>query len=354
MRETPYDTEAVLQELIEDHPQMLAGDDASHGPLILVRREAGVSDEEDAGARWSLDHLYLDGSGVPTLVEVKRSSDTRSRREVVAQMLDYASNAQVSFSAELMSGWLEESAKQQGTTAAETLKEAFGIDDIDSFWQTVDTNLKAERFRLVFVADSIGPELRRIIEFLNRQMSATEVLAIEVKQYVDDDGSHQTIVPRVVGDTSEARAAKGPSHRRERLDREALLAKLRDHNEASADAARAILDWADGEARVTTRYTTTAGVIEADARSLLWLLASDDRWLGHLEVSVETLTAQGGPWKDEDRVTRLLRDLADVGVDDTADPRYLTAPLESLAEPARQEQFFKLMEGTLDTLTASP
>ena len=93
MTETPYEAEKVLQELIEGHPEMLAGEDAAHGPLILVRREAGVSDREDAGARWSLDHLYLDAKGIPTLVEVKRGSDTRGRREVVAQMLDYAANA---------------------------------------------------------------------------------------------------------------------------------------------------------------------------------------------------------------------------------------------------------------------
>jgi len=96
MRETPYGAEDVLQQLIEEHPEMLGGDDAAYGSLVLVRREAGVSEREDAGARWSLDHLYLDARGIPTLVEVKRSSDTRGRREVVAQMLDYAANARVS------------------------------------------------------------------------------------------------------------------------------------------------------------------------------------------------------------------------------------------------------------------
>ena len=40
-----------------------------------------------------LDHLFLDQDGVPTIVETKRSSDNRLRKEVVAQMLDYASNA---------------------------------------------------------------------------------------------------------------------------------------------------------------------------------------------------------------------------------------------------------------------
>jgi hypothetical protein len=44
------------------------------------------------GAWWSLDHLVVDQDAVPTFVEVKRASDTPARREVVAQMLDYAAN----------------------------------------------------------------------------------------------------------------------------------------------------------------------------------------------------------------------------------------------------------------------
>src|SRR5688572_14204428 len=97
LREQTYEAETVLQELIAGHPEMLAGDDAEHGTLLLIRREAGVTDAEDGGPRWSLDHLYLDAAGVPTLVEVKRSSDTRGRREVVAQMVDYGANAATSW-----------------------------------------------------------------------------------------------------------------------------------------------------------------------------------------------------------------------------------------------------------------
>jgi hypothetical protein len=33
----------------------------------------------DSATRWSLDHLFLDADGIPTLVEVKRGSDTRYR-----------------------------------------------------------------------------------------------------------------------------------------------------------------------------------------------------------------------------------------------------------------------------------
>jgi hypothetical protein len=52
----------------------------------------GVPADGDSGDRWSLDHLFADQDAIPTFVEVKRSTDTRIRREVVAQMLDYAAN----------------------------------------------------------------------------------------------------------------------------------------------------------------------------------------------------------------------------------------------------------------------
>src|SRR5437763_1643105 len=110
-------------------------------------------------------------------------------------MLDYAANAKLSFDAPRLATWLEESS---GQSAAEALLEVLGVDDPDAFWDTVAANLEDERFRLIFVSDAIPPELRQIIEFLNGQMTRTDVLAIEVKQYVDEEGRHQTIVPRLI------------------------------------------------------------------------------------------------------------------------------------------------------------
>ncbi len=52
-----------------------------------------MASEAQGSDRWSVDDLFVDQDAVPTLVEVKRSSDTRIRREVVGQMLDYAANA---------------------------------------------------------------------------------------------------------------------------------------------------------------------------------------------------------------------------------------------------------------------
>ena len=59
----------------------------------------------------------------------------------------------------------------------------------------------------MFVSDIIPPELRRVIEFLNERMSPTEVLGVEIKQYVGD-GNLTTLVPRVVGQTEQARTQK--------------------------------------------------------------------------------------------------------------------------------------------------
>ena len=93
MIEESYALEDHLQELIERHPNLLAGDQVnpdSPRRWLMLSREVAVPGEEGGAGRWSLDHLLLDQDAIPTLIEVKRSSDSRIRREVVGQMLDYA------------------------------------------------------------------------------------------------------------------------------------------------------------------------------------------------------------------------------------------------------------------------
>lgn len=56
------------------------------------------------------------------------------------------------------------------------------------------------------MADLIPPELLSVIEFLNDQMTRTEVLGIEVRQFTS--GSDRLVTPTVVGRTREAAKAK--------------------------------------------------------------------------------------------------------------------------------------------------
>ena len=248
MRQEGYLLEAHLQDLLAKYPSLLAGEGvnpASPRRWLLVRKEAGLADSEDGGMRWSLDHLFFDQDAVPTLVEVKRSSDTRIRREVIGQMLDYAANAVVYLPVEQIRSWFEERCSRQGRDPADVMAEAFGpAVDPAAFWQDAKTNLQAGRIRLVFVADEIPAELQRIVEFLNGQMDPAEVLAIAIPQFVGRDASGndmKTLVPTVIGRTAEAERKKSISRGPGRQwDEEAFFAGLAE----GGDVARALQAWA--------------------------------------------------------------------------------------------------------------
>jgi hypothetical protein len=248
MEETTYDSENLLQKLLADHPDLLAGDqiDAEEPRRwLLVTREMAVPGEQDGAGRWSLDHLFLDQDAIPTLVEVKRSSDTRIRREVIGQMLDYAANAVAYLPVEEIKAKFESRCKDDGVVPEAELAEFLGEgQDASTFWQSVKTNLQAGRVRLLFIADEIPPELRRVVEFLNSQMDPAEVLAIEVKQFVGEN--LKTLVPRVLGQTEKALGRKIVDRGEPRKWNEAsfFLDLSQRRGEQEAAVARRLLEWA--------------------------------------------------------------------------------------------------------------
>lgn len=225
MNEKKHAREIEFQKLLEDYPSLLAGDQIDREyprRWLLVSREMGLPYEEKGAKKLSLDHLFLDQDGIPTLVEVKRGSDTRLRREVIAQMLDYAANAVLYLPVE------EIREKIDAQYDDLSLNEDFLEDDVDEerFWQTVKTNLQAGKIRMLFVADEIPNELISIVEFLNNQMNPAEVLAVEIKQYVDDDHKIKTLVPHVIGQTMEAKSKKGVKPSEPLLEPESFMDNL--------------------------------------------------------------------------------------------------------------------------------
>lgn len=216
MRAMPFESEDLFQTLLATHPSLLAGEAVD--PLrprrwLLVAREQAVPGEEGGAGRWSLDHLFVDQDGVPTLVEVKRASDTRGRREVVAQMLDYAANGVVYWPAEALRAQFERACAGDGRDHEDAVRALLESPEADTgaFWAQVDLNLRAGRIRMVFIADVIHPELKRIVEFLNAQMNPAEVIALELRHYVGE--GLRTLVPRVIGRTAEAERRKGAGAR---------------------------------------------------------------------------------------------------------------------------------------------
>jgi len=246
MTEAPYNSEDILQELLAKYPNLLAGnqmDSEEPRRWLLVTREMGLPSDELEGSRWSVDHLFLDQDGIPTLVEVKRSSDTRLRREVVGQLLEYAAHAVSYWPIERITAELERRCEKAGIDLQDTLNNILGPDgDTDDYWERVRTNLQAGRIRLVFVADVIPKELRRIVEFLNEQMNPADVFALEVKQFMG--GGLTTLVPRLIG-ASERKNIKRGARETRQWDETSHFAELeRRSGSAAVGVASNILEWA--------------------------------------------------------------------------------------------------------------
>ena len=239
LQEQPFSTEDELQALIAQHPELLDGEQIRPGDprrWILITREKGISQTPGSSVWWSLDHLIVDQDAVPTLVEVKRGSNSEIRRTIVGQMLEYAAHASQTWTADELRETFERSATNRGVNPSEELGKLLqwdGEPDADVFWENVARNLDAKRLRLLFVADEIPDTLERVVEFLNAQMPNIEVLAVEIKQFRGT--SSQTLVPRVLGRIADTTSRSISVLRRE-LTLETFLEEL------ASDEARNVVD----------------------------------------------------------------------------------------------------------------
>ena len=229
LAEERFETEELLQELVGQHPELLAGEQMRpDDPLrwILIKREMPIEG-------WAVDHLLIDQHARPTLVEVKRGSSREIRRTIVGQMLDYAATAARVWSERDMRRIFEESSDNPDDEIGNLLGDE-SEPDIDAFWEQVATNLDANRLRLLFVADEIPDELERVVKFLNEQTRDNlDVLAVEVKQYPGQ--STQTLVSRVIGQVSLA-LTSGVPDRPPRTTLDGLLNSLFPEVRTAVDA----------------------------------------------------------------------------------------------------------------------
>ena len=138
MNETQYYSEEHLQKLLAVHPKLLAGNQINPDEprrWLLIGREVGVPDALDGNNRWSLDHLFIDQDGVPTLVEVKRSSNTEIRRQVVAQLLEYAANSVLYWEIDDIIGIFKATCQTRCTDPDTVLQHHIGCEgDASAFW----------------------------------------------------------------------------------------------------------------------------------------------------------------------------------------------------------------------------
>ncbi len=246
MNQQEYSSEDFLQKLLEDYPSLIPGnqvDELNPRKWIFISREFSIPDSESSSGRWSLDHLLLDQDGIPTFIETKRGSDTRIRREVVGQMLDYAANATAYWAIERIQAQFELNCKNKNIEPETALRNKFEDEiNYDDYWKIVSDNLQSGRIRMIFVSDEIPFELRQIVEFLNEQMNPAEVLAVEIRQYVGKN--NKTLVPRVIGQTSKLQRKKSTVRDIKRWNEDSFLTELKKNNGIDdVRIAKDLLEW---------------------------------------------------------------------------------------------------------------
>ncbi len=216
MREGLYGEklEAALQRVLQEHPEIIPGEQMDPGSddpprFLLLKRELSIGS-------WSLDHLFVDHLGVPTLVECKLIQNPQSRREVIGQVIEYAANIQLALGNGALRLIAERSWTENGADLADTLAMKLDVEDVDDFWLRVEQNLEAGKIRLVVAGDEIRPEVRRMIEYLNSEMHRVDVFGLEIKCY-GINGENMVMVSNVIGgsqretDKKHIQATKGVS-----------------------------------------------------------------------------------------------------------------------------------------------
>lgn len=205
------DEERELQLILEKNPDLLPGEQINpEAPRrwMQIAREMPVPDPSTGTDRWSIDFFFVDQDAMPTFIECKRFEDTRSRREVVAQMLEYAANGHYYWDKEMIRDLAEKSAENNGISIEESLRKLQPDQEIavDTFFEQVENNLREGQIRLVFFLEEAPMELKSVVEFLNKQMERSEVLLVEARQYKYND--MKIVVPTLFGYTEEARQVK--------------------------------------------------------------------------------------------------------------------------------------------------
>jgi hypothetical protein len=176
--------------------------------------------------------------------------------------------------------------------------------------------------------------LQRLVEFLNEQMPRVEVLAVEIRQYRTGGSRSGALVPRLIGQTSRAQAAKerpATAGRRPVPWTGAEVLESITTAGADPDVAKAVIDWAAGHAHI--RITGGTGLsypsitMSADSgrsrsrfRGVLSLYGNPAGEHPALEIRVKRM-CRTPPYNRADNRERLIADLRALGI-----PRLDTDP----------------------------
>jgi hypothetical protein len=182
--------EEFIQELVYDHPAIIpmADIEPAMSPLVSVCRELPV-------AGYSVDNFWITPWGGLVVGECKLVRNPQARREVVAQVLDYA---------RIIAGWsyedLERAAQQarrEPTFRLWSLVESLGELDEAQFVDAVERRLRAGRILLLVIGDGIQEGVEALTSHLQLHAGMHAGLALLELSIWRGVGNGLLVVPRI-------------------------------------------------------------------------------------------------------------------------------------------------------------
>ena len=215
-----YTDEAHLQAILLEHPWLIPG----------VTRNAQVCIEFQSGVG-PADVVAVDLENGLTLVECKLASNREVRREIIGQVLDYASRFWRMSVEDFDARWSSRTGRslfadeRQGT----------------ELWTRLEKSLSSGEFRIVLAVDEINSDLRRIVEYLNH-VTSPSVAVIAVVYSRSQDGDIEILSRQIFGEELAEAKSQRSRDERERWTRDQFLTWIDENEPSISTKARIILD----------------------------------------------------------------------------------------------------------------
>ena len=195
--------EGWLQELLRRHPELLPVDELEpvFAPLLPIGREVPTR----VGA---IDHLFISPQGYLTVVETKLWRNPEARREVVGQILDYATELSAWSFEQLDAVARAYTRKYEGSERG-VLDVIRTVEPLDSTEEPrlvdrISRNLHDGKFLLLLVGDGIREEVESLTRFLSRTPQLHFTLGlVELRVYEVPERGEWLVLPMVVARTRE-------------------------------------------------------------------------------------------------------------------------------------------------------
>ncbi len=186
--EADFGEESKLQDYLEKYPSLVPPEDVmEEAPeLICIGKEVTVPPS------CAMELLFTDKNGLLTIVETKLVSNPQIRREVVGQVIEYAS---------YVSQWTAEKVYEIANAHVREDFDSFMLNKYpdfspEEFRVNIEQNLRDGKIRLIVAVDKLIEPLRQLVTFLNSH-SDLKILLLEVSSF--GKTKEKVLAPKIFG-----------------------------------------------------------------------------------------------------------------------------------------------------------